>query len=88
MGAITRTPIGKMKNETGGVVIKELVGLKPKMYSFLVDNGEHTKAKGANKKAFLSSILFNFQSNQDSFFGKHIVRLLAWHIKFEKRKEL
>ena len=29
--------IGKMKDETGGVAIKELVGLKPKMYSFLVD---------------------------------------------------
>ena len=27
--------IGKMKNETGGVVIEEFVGLKPKMYLFL-----------------------------------------------------
>ena len=26
--------VGKMKNETGGVAIKEFVGLKPKMYSF------------------------------------------------------
>ena len=30
--------IGKMKDETGGVAIEEYVGLKPKMYSFLVDN--------------------------------------------------
>ena len=30
--------IGKMKDETGGVAIEELVGLKPKMYSFLVEN--------------------------------------------------
>ena len=37
----------KMKNETGGVAIKEFVGLKPKMYLFLVDNNsEHKKAKG------------------------------------------
>ena len=30
--------IGKMKDETGGVGIKEFAGLKAKMYSFLVDN--------------------------------------------------
>ena len=36
----------KMKNETGGVAIQEFVGLKPKMYSFLVDdNSEHKKQK-------------------------------------------
>ena len=34
--------IGKMKDETTGVAIKECVGLKPKMYSLLVDeNSEH-----------------------------------------------
>ena len=33
-----------MKNET--VAIKEFVGLKPKLYSFLVDdNSEHKKKK-------------------------------------------
>ena len=37
--------IGKMKDETGGVAIEEFVGLKPKMYSFLVDNSEHKKPK-------------------------------------------
>ena len=32
---------------------------------------------------------FNFQSNQDnSFLAKHIVRLLAWHINFDKNKAL
>ena len=41
--------IGKMKDETGAVAIEEFVGLKPKMYSFLVDNNEHKKAKGMNK---------------------------------------
>ena len=30
--------IGKMKDETGGVAIEEYVGLKPKIYSFLIDN--------------------------------------------------
>ena len=41
--------IGKMKDETGGVAIKEFLELKSKMYSFLVDNSEHKKAKGVNK---------------------------------------
>ena len=38
-----------MKDETAGV---RFVGLKPKMYSYLVDNNrEHKKAKGANRNA-------------------------------------
>ena len=42
--------IGKMKDQTGGVAIEEFVELKPKMYSFLVDdNSEHKKAKGVNR---------------------------------------
>ena len=43
--------VGKMKDETAGVTIKEFVGLKPKMYSFLVDDSsERKKAKLVNKK--------------------------------------
>ena len=33
-----------MKYET--VAIEEFVGLKPKVYSLLIDNSEHKKAKG------------------------------------------
>ena len=40
--------VGKMKDETAGVAMEEFVGLKPKMYSYLVD-GEHDKVKGVNK---------------------------------------
>ena len=29
-----------MKDETGGLAIEEYLGLKPTMYSFLVDNSE------------------------------------------------
>ena len=29
---------GKIKDETGGVATEEVVGLKPKIYSFLVDD--------------------------------------------------
>ena len=43
--------VGKVKDETTGVaIIKEFVGLKPNLYSFLVDGFcEHKKAKSANK---------------------------------------
>ena len=41
--------IEKMKGKTGGVVIEEFVGLKSKMYSFLVDNNKHKKVKVVNK---------------------------------------
>ena len=42
--------VGKMTDETGGVAIEEFVGLKPNMYSYLVDdNSEHKKAKGVNR---------------------------------------
>ena len=34
---IMRLVVGKMKNETAGVAIREFVGLKPRMYSFLVE---------------------------------------------------
>ena len=38
------------KNETGGAAIDEFVGLKPKMYSFFVDDSiEHKNAKGVNE---------------------------------------
>ena len=39
-----------MKDEAAGVAIEELVGLKQKMYSYLVDdNSEHKKAEGVNR---------------------------------------
>ena len=50
--------IGKMKDETGGVAIEEFIGLKPKLYLFLVDNNEHKKAKDGNKN-FVATIGHN-----------------------------
>ena len=45
--------VGKMKDETVGVAIEEFIRLKPKMYSYLVDdNSEQKKAKSI-KKLFL-----------------------------------
>ena len=42
--------VDEVKDETADVAIEEFVGLKPKMYSYLVDdNSQHEKKKGANK---------------------------------------
>ena len=42
--------IGKFKDETAGIPIKEFIGLRSKMYSISVDNGkEEKKAKGIVK---------------------------------------
>ena len=47
------------KDERGGVIIKTIVGLKPKMYSFWVDNNsEHRKVKGVNKNV-VEAISYN-----------------------------
>ena len=47
--------VGKMKDETAGVAIEAFVGLRPKMYSYSVDdNSEHKKTKGVNKKVVVT----------------------------------
>ena len=47
--------VSKMKDEAAGVAIEEFVRLKPKMYSYLVDdNIEHKKAKGVNKNVVVT----------------------------------
>ena len=38
-----------MKDEIAGIAIKEFAWLRPKMYSFLIDNSEHKKARGVNR---------------------------------------
>ena len=48
--------VGKIKDETAAVANEEFVGLKPKMYSYLVnDNSEHKKAKGVNKNIVVAT---------------------------------
>ena len=42
--------VGKMKDQTDGVMVEEFVGLKPKINLYLVDDdSECKKAKGINK---------------------------------------
>ena len=47
--------VGKIRDETAGFAIEEFVGLKPKMYLYLVDdNSEHKKAKGISKNVVVT----------------------------------
>ena len=42
--------IGMMKDELGGRIMKEFIGLRPKCYSYLTDDGNiDKKAKGTKK---------------------------------------
>ena len=70
--------IGKMKDETAGEPIKEFVGLRPKMYSFILDGGKEKKtAKGVKKSVKEREIqhvdfkncLFNNVPQQHSMLG-------------------
>ena len=46
---LNKLVVGKIKDKTGGFAIKEFAGLKPTMYSFLVDDTSEHK-KGYEKK--------------------------------------
>ena len=49
--------IGKFKDETAGVPIKEFIGLKSKMYSVPLDNEKNSKkAKGVKKNVIKKGI--------------------------------
>ena len=50
MSKLSKLVIGKMRDETAGIATENFFGLKPKMYSYLVDhNSEHRKVKGVNR---------------------------------------
>ena len=72
--------IGKMKDEFGGVIIIEFVGLKSKMYSIKkIDGKEHNTAKGV-------SIATEFNKFKDVLFNKKIIRHKMKRIQSKKHK--
>ena len=72
---------GKMKDEYGGVIIDEFVGLKSKMYSKIkkIDGKESSTAKGVN-------ITTEFNELKDVLFNKKIIRHKMKRIQAKKHK--
>ena len=72
--------IGKMKDEFGGVIIIEFVGLKSKMHSMKkIDGKECNTAKGV-------SIATEFNKFKDVLFDKKIIRHKMERIQSKKHK--
>ena len=72
--------IGKMKDEFGGVIVSEFVGLKSKIYSIKkIDGKEHNTAKGV-------SIATEFDKFKDVLFNKKIIRHKMKRIQSKKHK--
>ena len=72
--------IGKMKDEFGGVIVEEFVGLKSKMYSTKKTDGKECNiAKGV-------SIAIEFNKFKDVLFNKKIIRHKMKRIQSKKHK--
>ena len=72
--------IGKMKDEFGGVIVVEFIGLKSKMYSMKkIDGKEYNIAKGV-------SIATEFDKFKDILFNEKIIRHKMKRIQSKKHK--
>ena len=71
-----------MKDELGGKIIKEVVALRPKTWSYLMDDGnEHKKAKGIKKVVVNNRIMFG--NYKDYLFNSKIIQQLQQTFKSE-----
>ena len=53
-----------MKDELGGKIVTELVALRPKTFSYLIDDGNSDKkAKGTKKCVIKQRLMFNGYRN-------------------------
>ena len=72
-------PIGKnkkvislFKDELGGKIIKEFIGLRAKIYAYLMDDDtEHKKAKGTKKCVLKKRLMF--ENYTDCLFNEEII---------------
>ena len=60
----TKKVIGLMKDELGGKIVTEFVALRPKTFSYLIDDGNSDKkAKGTKKCVIKQRLKFNGYRN-------------------------
>ena len=79
---LNKLAVSKMKDKSGGIAIKELVGLKPGMSSFLVHNSsEHNK--GLNKNV---AEKVTHSECKDNLLNKKDLRHLMIRIQSENEK--
>ena len=55
---VKKKVIGLMKDELGSEIMRELVALRPKMYTYKVENREFKRCKGVKKWVVKGSIRF------------------------------
>ena len=77
---VIKKVIGIMKDEYGGVIIIEIIGIKAKIYTFKkVDGGESSTAKEVN-------IATEFNKFKDVLFNKKIINYKMKRIQAKKHK--
>ena len=70
---INKKVIGKFKDEVGGKQITHFVGLRPKLYSFKVeDNSEPRKAKGVKKNVIKNAS--SFEDYKKCLFSEEVMK--------------
>ena len=71
---------GKFKDELGGKIITEFVGLRPKLYSFVtMNNVEEKKCKGIRKTVVKNKISFN--NYKKCLFEKSVIMKEQYNIR-------
>ena len=64
--------IGLMTDELGGKIMTEFVALRPKNYSYLMDDGKNDKKEKGTKKCVIKKIL-KFNDNEDFLLNNEII---------------
>ena len=64
--AVNKKVIGKFKDETGGLLITEFVGLRPKMYSIKLEDGKEKKTGKGIKKSVLKNEVTVYSSTRNT----------------------
>ena len=76
--------IGLMKDELGGKIMKEFIGLRPKMYSYRVEESEPKKCKGIKKCVVKKTI--SFEDYKRCLLEGRVIHRSQMMFRFRKHK--